>query len=127
MDHRIETVLTLIRSDIRCTPTPGEIAGHVKLSISRFYKLFMQEVGTPPARYVRMLRFERARELLTESSLSVKEIVGIVGLHDDSHFVRDFQRMYGMSPTAYRRAYSSASERPSCWDLVLEGNSANKA
>jgi len=27
-----------------------------------------------------------------------------VGIHDDSHFVRDFERVYGMSPRTFRRA-----------------------
>jgi AraC-like DNA-binding protein len=38
------------------------------------------------------------------TNLSIKEIANQVGVHDDSHFVRDFQKTYGMSPRSFRRA-----------------------
>jgi len=34
--------------------------------------------------------------------LSVKQIMKMVGIRDESHFVRDFQRTYGLSPLTYR-------------------------
>jgi len=45
---------------------------------------------------------ERARYLLETSFLSVKEIGYQVGLNDESHFVRDFRKVYGDAPTRYR-------------------------
>jgi transcriptional regulator GlxA family with amidase domain len=108
MDYRIQTVLGLIRRDIRCAPGPREIASEVGLSVSRFYDLFRQETGTVPATYIRKLRYEKAQELLTKSTLSIKEITALVGIRDVSHFVRDFQRVYGLSPRGFRQASRSA-------------------
>jgi hypothetical protein len=45
---------------------------------------------------------ERAGDLLETSFLSVKEIAHAVGLNDESHFVRDFKTIYGVTPTRYR-------------------------
>jgi predicted transposase len=45
---------------------------------------------------------QQAAILLTTTFLSVKEIVRRVGLTDESHFVRDFKRLYGMTPSEYR-------------------------
>lgn len=112
MDSRIEVALRLIESDIKRTARPHEIAARVRLSVSRFYDLFRQETGTVPARYVRRLRFERARDLLVTSDLSVKEIACHVGVNDVSHFVRDFQRLYGMSPRRFRSSAVHAPPRP---------------
>ena len=42
---------------------------------------------------------EKARYLLETSLLSVKEITHSVGLNDESHFVRDFKKAYGVPPT----------------------------
>lgn len=105
MDYRIEIVLRLIGRDIRTAPGPRQIAGEIGLSISHFYDLFKKETGTVPATYIRKLRYEKARELLTNSSFSVKEISDFVGIHDFSHFVRNFQKIYGMSPRSFRRAH----------------------
>ena len=61
----------------------------------------------PPIRYLRLLRMERAKDLLESSFLSVKEIAFQVGLNDESHFVRDFKSTYGFSPALYRSQYKN--------------------
>jgi AraC-like DNA-binding protein len=61
-----------------------------------------------PASYIHRRRFETAKELLLAGSLSVKEVAEKAGIHDDSHFVRDFQKLYGLSPRAFRRANRSS-------------------
>ena len=80
-----------------------DLAQHVNLSPSRFAHLFTAEVGTSPARYLRRLRFRRARLLLETTYLSVKEVMAHVGFNDASHFSRDFRRIYGVPPRAWRQ------------------------
>jgi len=45
----------------------------------------------PPAKFLRVLRLERAKELLETSYLSVKQVMVQVGVTDGSHFVRNFK------------------------------------
>ena len=61
----------------------------------------------PPIRYLRLLRMDRAKNLLESSFLSVKEIAFQVGLNDESHFVRDFKSTYGFSPALYRSHFKN--------------------
>lgn len=49
---------------------------------------------------------ERAKHLLETSFLSVKEIGHLVGLNDESHFVRDFKKAYGVPPKRYRMRFN---------------------
>jgi|SRR5271157_1629721 len=102
MDIRIKIVLELIDHDLRAKHEPRAMAKHVKLSISRFYDIFRNETGTVPARYIRDLRLQQAKRLLLSSHLSVKEIADCVGIQDVSHFVRDFEKRYGISPRRFR-------------------------
>lgn len=44
----------------------------------------------------------QARRLLTESTLSVEEVGRAVGLPDPSYFARQFRRVHGSSPRAWR-------------------------
>lgn len=62
-----------------------------------------------PIHYLKSLRMERAKELLEKSFLSVKEIAHRVGLNDESHFVRDFKLIYGLTPMSYRNSFLDVS------------------
>lgn len=61
-----------------------------------------------PIQYLKVLRIEKAKHLLETSFLSVKEITHLVGLNDESHFVRDFKKAYGVSPTPYRVRFNGS-------------------
>ena len=91
-----------MREDVRGELCLTEFAQSVNLSVWRLCHIFKSDVGMPPMRYLRLLRMERAKDLLESSFLSVKEIAYRVGLNDESHFVRDFKSTYGSSPALYR-------------------------
>ena len=91
-----------MREDVRGELSLSEFAQSVNLSVWRLCHIFKSDVGMPPIRYLRLLRMERAKDLLESSFLSVKEIAFQVGLNDESHFVRDFKATYGFSPALYR-------------------------
>lgn len=74
----------------------------VNLSRSGLYRIFKAEMKTSPARYAKVKRMEAAAILLKTTYLNVKEIAAQVGFYDQSHFVRDFKKQYGHTPTEYR-------------------------
>lgn len=94
-----------MREDVRGELSLSEFAQSVNLSVWRLCHIFKSDVGMPPMRYLRLLRMERAKDLLESSFLSVKEIAYRVGLNDESHFVRDFKATYGSSPACYRTQF----------------------
>ena len=91
-----------MREDVRGELSLSEFAQSVNLSVWRLCHIFKSDIGMPPMRYLRLLRMERAKQLLESSFLSVKEVAYRVGLNDESHFVRDFKSTYGSSPACYR-------------------------
>jgi len=58
-----------------------------------------------PAQYLKSVRIHQAKELLETTLLSVKEIRARLGINDESHFVRDFKKTYGLPPLQYRIRY----------------------
>lgn len=80
----------------------NEIAKTVNLSSSYFRHLFRQETGLTPHRYQRVLRLQRAHDLLCRSFLSVKQVMAELGWTDESHFCRDYKRVFGSSPSKAR-------------------------
>src|ERR1044071_2495202 len=110
MAERIERVIEMMQGDPSRTLTLGKMAESVNLSAPYFCFLFKSITGVPPAKYLKKLRMQQAANLLTTTFLSVKEIVRRVGLTDESHFVRDFKRLYGMTPSEYRNSALLSSE-----------------
>lgn len=99
----------MMRDDVRGEQSLAEFAQSVNLSVWRLCHIFKSDVGMPPIRYLRLLRMERAKDLLESSFLSVKEIAYQVGLNDESHFVRDFKATYGYTPALYRSNFKNNS------------------
>ena len=107
MDQRVQKILTLMRKDPKRELTLNEMATSVNLSPSRLYQVFKSETGVPPTRYLKLLKMQTAQELLETTFLNIKVIVALIGVSDESHFLRDFKREYGVTPTQYRSRYLS--------------------
>jgi len=80
-----------------------ELAELVHLNSNYFTKLFKQEMGITPIRYIQTVRFEKARHLLKYTHLTVAEIAGQVGVSDTLYFSRGFKAFCGCSPSEYRK------------------------
>lgn len=110
MVERVKSVIELMQGDPSRTFSLGKMAQSVNLSQPYFSFLFKSITGIPPAKYLKSLRMQQAATLLTTTFLSVKEIVSRVGLTDESHFVRDFKRLYGVTPSEYRNGRLQTAE-----------------
>ena len=113
MDLRVQKIQQMMRDNLHRELSLGKFARSVNLSVWRFCHVFRSEVGMSPIQYLRFLRMERAKHLLESSFLSIKEIGHLVGLNDESHFVRDFKKAYGLSPKCYRMLFNSEQSNES--------------
>ena len=112
MDKRV--LWAIGEADERLSEAKVEtLAAGVNLSPSHFTHLFRQETGLTPAQYLRAVRLERARVLVTRTFLTVKQVMTQVGISAASHFTRDFRRYHGVTPSEARRL--GPAERPSAF------------
>ena len=58
--------------------------------------------GSSPHQYLLELRLARARNLLEETSLSVKEVAQNAGFEDEHYFCRFFKQKTGRTPGQWR-------------------------
>jgi len=72
------------------------------LSRSRFGMLFPQYTGTTLKRYIAQKRIAHAVMLLQSTDLPVAQIGQAVGYEDMTTFYRNFAKLTGVQPTAYR-------------------------
>lgn len=82
----------------------AELAAVANLSPFHFARAFKVSTGLPPHRYHRMLRLERAKELLQATDLPVTEIAHALGYESSQTLARVFRQTMGLTPTQWRRA-----------------------
>jgi AraC-like DNA-binding protein len=51
-------------------------------------------------------RLTRASQILVQSEETLSYIAQEVGFYDHSHFSREFQKLFGLSPGRYRKTHS---------------------
>jgi transcriptional regulator GlxA family with amidase domain len=91
--------------------TRQALAGSASVSLRQLERLFRQHLGRSLGDHYLMLRLDRARDLLRQTSLSVLEISLAAGFTSASLFSRKFKSRYGHSPRAERVATVSARRR----------------
>lgn len=82
-----------------------DAARAVNYSETYFSKMFKQQFGLNFTAYLTEYRMEEAKKLLKQPNVSVKEIGTRVGYADSNYFARVFKRMYGISPSEFRRDF----------------------
>ena len=78
------------------------LAESLAVSAPYLSKLFHEQTGTSPMRYLTDLRMRQAKKFLADSSLTVREIAVRVGYPDPFHFSRSFKNAVGISPAQFR-------------------------
>jgi AraC family L-rhamnose operon regulatory protein RhaS len=71
------------------------------MSAFHFARVFRSLVGTPPGRYLLLVRLERARGMLRRGR-PVTEVSFDCGFRNLSYFTRAFRKRYGECPSAMR-------------------------
>lgn len=79
-----------------------DVSKTVNISPYYFSKLFKEEEGRNFIDYLTEIRIDKAKELLMDKNLSMKEICAAVGYSDPNYFSRSFKKNVGVTPTEYR-------------------------
>jgi len=105
MDQRVRAAIAFMNANLHRKLTPIEIAESVHLSVARVRQLFKTETGTSLARYLRNLRLKQAKHLFETTFLSVKEVAARIGITGINYFIREFKKMYRVTPARYATRY----------------------
>jgi AraC-like DNA-binding protein len=98
---RILESMQFIRANHQKKLSVEDLARKAAMSPSHFAHRFTAVARTSPMRYVREVRLERARELMTESGARAGDVATRVGFESPAHFAREFKRRFGRSPSNY--------------------------
>src|ERR1700686_168725 len=91
---RVQIAIDFMNDNFQRRVSLTELARVANLSRSHLSRLFKTETKLSPWEYLIRLRMEKARQLLTTSPLSIKQIMAEVGYDNRSNFVRHFRRYF---------------------------------
>jgi|SRR5260370_9752257 len=103
MDVRVTAVMAVMRKSIGTELSVDVLSRKVNISPGRLRQLFKRETGQSPMQFLRKMRLQQVEQLLGSTYLSIKEIAFLSGFKDVSHFVRDFKKQHGVTPSTFRQ------------------------
>jgi transcriptional regulator GlxA family with amidase domain len=112
----LRSVFDAVAADPAADHSTPKLAALASLSPRHLTRLFHDELGTTPAKYVESVRFDGAKAAL-ESGHTVTETAERVGYGSPETLRRAFVTRLGVSPTAYQQRFRSAQRR----DAVPDG------
>lgn len=83
----------------------SDLAGRVGYTEYYFSHKFKKETGLSVADYVKSVKIEQAKRLLSGTHMSIQEISDELAFGSRSYFSTSFQKATGFSPSQYRKEY----------------------
>ena len=83
------------------------LAARVHMSPRNFARVFRDEVGQTPARFVERVRVEAARRLLEEAEAGLDRVARECGFGGADSMRRSFLRVLRVAPSEYRGRFLS--------------------
>jgi transcriptional regulator GlxA family with amidase domain len=111
VDARVQTAIETMHRLLSDRLSICTLSKSVNLSPARLRQLFKEETGRSPLQYLRDLRLQVARELLRSTFLSIKEVAFRSGAQNLSHFMRQFKKQCGVTPSEFRGRCETTTKR----------------
>lgn len=85
--------------------TLDQLAEIANLHPNYLCNIFHKYTGTSPMTYLSRLRMQRARKLLRETDLNIRQVAERTGFNSASFFSKRFKAVMGIPPVEYGNAY----------------------
>jgi AraC-like DNA-binding protein len=100
--QRFDAAINFMDLNYDTNPSLKKIAGKVFMAPASFHRSFKSSFGITPFDYMLTKRLSKARQLLSTTSLSIKEIASECGYENEFYFSRVFKKRFGVSPSQHR-------------------------
>lgn len=103
--NKIEEVINYIHNNLNNKISVLKLSEIFGLNYSYLSYVFKQITGYNVTEFINRQKIDRAKELLSEGDMKVKDIAHVVGFEDEFYFSRVFKKIEGISPTKFCYRY----------------------
>jgi AraC-like DNA-binding protein len=108
-DHAtIDRVLSYLHAHYREELSVADLASRAHVSASSFHRLFKRHVRMPLSAYLAQLRIGKACSLLMNTEVPISIVASEAGYYNYANFVRQFEKLKGMTPRQFRTVHAPA-------------------
>lgn len=118
----IDEIIAYIHQHIYDPLPLARLASHVSYSPYHFTRLFKERMGISPMYYVSSLRLQKAKDLLLQTNLSVRDISLEIGQQSLGTFTTRFTERVGMTPAQFRSTAHDASKHLQMLEQLRDWN-----
>jgi AraC-like DNA-binding protein len=101
-EHYRSNIITTVEENIMNSLSLSQLAVLAGRSLSSFRRDFLAIYNMPPSQWIRKKRLEKARELLSGTTMTVTDICYTLGFENIAHFSRLFKSQFGFPPSEFR-------------------------
>ena len=102
-DKRLNQVLEKILFSPQLDWNIEQLAELASMSRATFMRIFQQQLGMPPGKFLTQVRLEMAAVLLKNTQKTILVIALEIGYQSEAHFSKAFKAIYGLSPSQFRK------------------------
>ncbi len=88
-----------------------DLCHELGISRSNLYRLLKENFQISPSLYIRKIKLNKAKELLSDSDLKISEIAYSIGIDSPQNFTKYFTKQFGINPTESRKQLDKPVEK----------------
>lgn len=108
-NEKLRRAVMLMEEHLSAPLNMATIAELLGCSRRQLERQFVEATGSTPANFYRHMRLRYGRWMLTAGDTPISAVAYECGFADAAHFIRHFQREFGVAPGAFRRQLANAA------------------
>jgi AraC-like DNA-binding protein len=103
-DDRMARIERFVADNVGLELSPVDVAGHMSVSERQLDRIVMRHKGYSTKKFITRLKLRRAKVLLEETDLTLKEIADQLGFSSEYYFNTVFKKHEGFPPGEFRKS-----------------------